>query len=342
MKENLVSVIIVDYHGVDVLEKCLQSVLASSYPALEVLVVDNANDSDIEKISKKFGVTRLISGSNLGYSGGNNFGVRNAHGDYVLFLNNDATLHPDAISKFVKEAVRSKASIFVPKILMMSNPKIINSVGIQIHLAGFGLLRGCGEKDLGQFDTEEIGYAPHGACLFTSKKDFQNLGCFDDRFFAFNEDTDLGWKALLMGKNVRCVPSAIVYHEWGHTYNKGQEAGKIFVAERNRLTMVLTNYKRRTIVLLLPILILAECSTLAYCAIQGILGSKITGYVDLIRRSQYLANRRRRLQSNRTTNDDIVVKSFTLDYAHTLLGRYNKPVNMLFHVLGDFAKRFIR
>ena len=342
MNEKLVSVIVVDYHGRDVLEKCLQSVFMSSYPALEVIVVDNANDSCSEEISKRFGIVPLMSGRNLGYSGGINFGVGRANGEYVLFLNYDATLHPDAISRLVEEANRSHATLCTPKILMLDNSKIINSAGLQIHMAGFGVLRGCGEEDVGQFDKKENCCAPHGACIFASKSNFQNLGCFDEHFFAFNEDTDLGWKNSLMGKNTRYVPSAIVYHEWGHSWNKDHEASKIYFVERNRLTMILTNYQRRTMVLLLPIFILAECITIAYCASQGILGSKIKGYADLIQLRHYLMRRRRWIQSVRKTNDCIIVKSFTLEYKHTLLGRPNKPVNMLFHILGDFLKRFIR
>jgi GT2 family glycosyltransferase len=341
MNEKLVSVIVVDYHGKDVLEKCLQSVFLSSYPALEVIVVDNSNDSSIEEISKKFDVVLLMSGRNLGYSGGNNFGVGRANGEYVLFLNNDAILHPDAISRLVEEATRSQAALCEPKILMMDNPRMINSAGILIHLAGFGVLRGCGEEDLGQYDEIEESCAPHGACVLASKSAFQNLGCFDELFFAFNEDTDLGWKALLMGKNTRYVPSAIVYHKWGHAWNKAQEANKIYFAERNRLIMILTNYQCRTMVLLLPIFILAECSTLAYCAFQGMLGSKVKGYADLIQLRRYLVRRRRWIQSVRKTKDSIIVKSFTLEYKHTLLGRPNKPVNMLFHILGGFLRRFI-
>lgn len=342
MNEKLVSVIVVDFNGKDVLEKCLQSVFMSSYPALEVVVVDNSNDGCIEGISKKFGIVPLTCGRNLGYSGGNNFGVGRANGEYVLFLNNDAILHPDAISRLVEEANRSQAAFCLPKILMLDNHRMINSAGILIHFAGFGVLRGCGEEDLGQYDKIKESCVPHGASFFASKSAFQNLGSFDERFFAFNEDTDLGWKALLMDKNTRYVPSAIVYHKWGHTWNKAHEANKVYFAERNRLIMILTNYQRRTMVLLLPIFILAECSTIAYCAVQGMLGSKIRGYADLIQLRHYLVRRRRWIQSVRKTNDSIIVKSFTLKYKHTLLGRPNKPVNMLFQILGGFLRRFIR
>jgi GT2 family glycosyltransferase len=342
MNEKLVSVIIVDYHGKDVLKKCIQSVFLSSYPALEVIVVDNSNDSSIEEISKKFDVALLTRGRNLGYSGGNNFGAGRANGEYVLFLNYDTILHPDAISRLVEEATRSQAALCQPKILMMKNPRIINSAGILTHLAGFGVLRGCGEEDLGQYDKTEENYAPHGACVLVSKSAFQNLGCFDERFFAFNEDTDLGWKALLMGKNTRYIPSAIAYHRWGHSWDKAHEATKIYLAERNRLIMILTNYQRRTMILLLPIFILAECATLAYSAVHGILSSKIKGYADLIQLRDYLARRRKWIQSMRKTKDSMIVKSFTLEYKHTLLGRPNTPINMLFHIFGDFLRRFIR
>ncbi len=342
MNEKLVSVVVVDYHGGDVLEKCLQSIFLSTYPALEVIVVDNANDERTAEVSKKFGVVRLVSGRNLQYSGGNNFGAKSANGEYILFLNNDATLHRDAISRLVEEANRTNATLFAPKILLMDHPQMINSAGIQMHMAGFGILRGCGEEDKGQYDKQKETCAPHGACFLISKSSFHKLRCFDESFFAFYEDSDLGWKNSLMGKSTTYVPSAIVYHKWGHSWNKANKGSKMFLAERNRLTLILTNYQRRTMILLLPIFILAEGSTIAYCAFQGILGCKIKGYSDLILLRYYIMRRRRLIQSIRTTNDDIIVKSFTLEYKHSQIGKSNLTVNVLFHFFGDFLKRFIR
>jgi GT2 family glycosyltransferase len=340
MDQKLVSVIIVNYYGKNVLEKCLESVFLSSYHALEVIVVDNSSDTSVEDSLKKFNVVLLRSGRNLGYCGGNNFGVRRAKGEYVLFLNYDTVLHPDTISQLVKETVKSQAPLCQPKILMMDNPRKINSAGVLIHLAGFGLLRGCDEEDLGQYDNLEEICAPHGACIFASKNAFQSLGYFDEHFFAFNEDTDLGWKALIMGKNTRYVPSAIIYHKWGHSWDKPRDHSKLYLAERNRLIMILTNYQRSTMVLLLPILILAELSTLAYCAIQGMLRSKVRGYVDLIQSRQYLRARRRWIHSVRKRDDASIIKSFTWEYKHTLFGKPYRPLNVVFHLLSSFLMRF--
>jgi GT2 family glycosyltransferase len=341
MTPEMVSVIIVNYNGREVLEKCVQSVFHSSYSPLEVIIVDNSpNDGSTNEILKRFSVTLIRNKRNLGFARGNNQGLKEAKGEYILLLNNDATLHPRAIEELVKESKDSQCQILQPKILMADNHNVINSTGISIHLAGFPVLMRCGERDA-QYTFPTNICAPHGACFLASKTVMNEIGLFDEEFVAFNEDTDFGWRALLMKKNIRFVPSAIVYHKWGHTYNQAHIANKVYLAERNRLIMILTNYQRRTMVLLLPLFILAECSTIAYCAFQGIVGSKIKGYADLMQLRNYLVKRRRWIQSVRKTNDSSIVKSFTLKYTHTTLGRSNKPVNMLFKILGGFLRHFI-
>ena len=342
MSKELVSVIVVNYNGKEILEKCVQSIFSSSYYPLEVIIVDNSPlDGSADEVSRKYDVVLIKNVRNLGYSAGNNLGLREANGEYVLILNNDAILHPRAIDELVTEANRSKSQILQPKILMLNDSRIINSTGILIHVAGFGVLRGCGEEDSGQYDRSiDIG-APHGACFFANRNILKELGLFDEEFFAFCEDTDFGWRALLIGKKTRFVPSAIVFHKWGHAYNNDSLSIKMRLAERNRLIMVITNYQRSTMVLLLPIFFLAELSTLTYCAVHGLIRSKIKGYADLIQMKQYLVARRKRIQSMRRISDNSLLELFTSEFAHTYLGRPNKPLNMLFSLFSKFCIAFL-
>jgi GT2 family glycosyltransferase len=145
MTPEMVSVIIVNYNGKDVLEKCVQSVFHSSYSPLEVIIVDNSpNDGSADEILQRLSVTLIRNKRNLGFARGNNQGLKEAKGEYILLLNNDATLHPKAIEELVKESKDSQCQILQPKILMADNHSVINSTGISIHLAGFPVLIGCG------------------------------------------------------------------------------------------------------------------------------------------------------------------------------------------------------
>jgi GT2 family glycosyltransferase len=338
----LVSVIIINYNGKEVLEKCVQSVLSSSYSPIEVIIVDNSSiDCSGDDVSKKFNVVLIKSNKNLGYSAGNNLGLREAKGEYILILNNDAILNRKAIDELITESTGSQSQILAPKILLIDHPRIINSTGLTIHLSGFGLLRGCGEEELGQYDRSTVISAPHGACFFASKDILREIGLFDYQFFAFCEDTDFGWRALLLGKKIQFVPSAIVFHKWGHSYDKAHLSNKIHLAERNRLIMVLTNYEHSTLVLLLPTLLLAELSTLVYCLVHGILVSKLKGYAELIQMRDYLLKRRKLIQSTRKVHDNSFLELFSAEFQHVQFGVANKPLNKLFSLFSSVVLRRI-
>ena len=340
MTSEMVSVIIVNYNGKAVLEKCVQSIFGSSYSPLEVIIVDNSpNDGSTDEILKRFSVRLINNKRNLGFARGNNQGLKAAKGKYILLLNNDATLHPRAIEEMMKETTDSMSQIFQPKILMADNHKVINSAGISIHLAGFPILIGCGERD-SQFTLSTDICAPHGACFLASKKVLNEIGLFDEQFVAFNEDTDFGWRALLMKESIKFVPSAIVYHKWGHTYNQAHLATKIYLAERNRLILILTNFQSSTMILLIPIFLIAELSTFGYSAVHGLLGSKVKEYSDLIQLRDYLFDRRKRIQLMRKENDYQILRLFTCEFRHSYLGSPNKPLNAIFSLLGKFLLHF--
>ncbi|MEM3062363.1 MAG: glycosyltransferase family 2 protein, partial [Nitrososphaerota archaeon] len=186
-EEALVSIIILNYNGDSVLLECLESVFSSNYHNFEVIVVDNASSDGSDRLTKKhFPQIRLIKNKrNLGYSIGNNIGILEAKGEYIVLLNNDTIVHPDWIKELIAAAQRYPDAAFLqPKILFEGNRRVINSAGNMIHIAGFGLCRGIGEVDNGQYDKEEeIGYAS-GACVFARRRAIEEIGLLDSTYFA--------------------------------------------------------------------------------------------------------------------------------------------------------------
>ncbi|MFB3888906.1 MAG: glycosyltransferase family 2 protein [Candidatus Bathyarchaeia archaeon] len=329
-RNPLVSVVILNYNGNECLEKCLLSVFTTSYAPFEVIVVDNgSSDGSAERASEKWHFRLIKKQKNSGYSAGNNTGIRAARGSFVVLLNNDTIVDSDWLTELVGESQRSKADFCQPKIVIPGPSRIINSTGLTIHLAGFGLLRGNGEPDNGQYDEQKNVCGFHGACIFASKNAIERTGLLDEVFFAYNEDTDWSWRALMMGLKTVYVPSAIVYHSYGTT-RKLVTPRRISYAERNRLIMLLTNYSRRSLILLLPALAVTEIATLAYCLSNRILSAKILGYADLLRLRSYTKSRSTWIQARRVVKDRDIFGMFEARFSHPFFGTFSKPLNSIY------------
>jgi GT2 family glycosyltransferase len=326
----LVSVIILNYNGKDVLGACLDSVFASFYSPFEVIVVDNGStDGSADLFKEKYPFKLLRNQSNLGYCGGNNLGIGVARGEFLVLLNFDTVVKRNWLNELVSQAIKLKADFCQPKILMFDNPKVINSTGLEIHFAGFGLLRSGGKIDSYLDGEPQEVTGVHGACMFASRRAIEEVGLLDSNFFAFCEDTDWSWKALLLGLKLVYVPSATVYHRWGEAWGH-QSIEKLYYAERNRMIMVLTNYSYRSLILLLPVFVLTEFVTLAYCFLNKTLKAKILAYSYLLQMRQYIVRRRRRIQSARRVSDTLIVERFTYEFEHPFLAKFITPVNAIY------------
>ena len=210
----LVSIIIVNYNSGDLILDCVQSILESSYTNLEIILVDNASSDDSHKVCKeKFQSVFLIENKqNLGYCEGNNVGIKNAKGEFVVILNPDTTVEPNWLNELLKAFQDLGDGLYQPKILALSDKKIIATTGNMIHIFGFGFARDRGEIDKNQRSTiEQIGYAS-GTCLFTSTSVMKKIGLFDPFLFLYHDDLDLGWRAAQMGIKSFYVPKSVIYH----------------------------------------------------------------------------------------------------------------------------------
>jgi len=341
-KDNpLVSVIVLNYNGKDYLEACLASVFASSYSPFEVIVVDNgSSDGSAERAKERWDFELIKKQHNTGYAAGNNTGIRAAHGEFVVLLNNDTTVDPSWLIELVSEFLRSEADFCQPKIVIPGRLRIINSAGLMIHLAGFGLLRGNGEVDNGQYDEQEQISGLHGACVLVSREAVEKVGLLDEDFFAYNEDTDWSWRALLMGMKIVYVPKALVYHFHGKTGGL-KTPRKTYYAERNRIVMLLTNYSHRSFMLLLPFFLLTEIATLTYCILHGFPFAKIHGYADLFRMRNYIAKRSQWIQKRRRRSDREIIRMFTFKFGHPFFGKFCGPLNDLYAFLYKLIMPFL-
>ncbi len=253
MSRPLFSIIIANWNGKALLAACLRSIFAQSHPGavlpqtgFEVIVVDNGStDGSIEYLEEKYPEIRLITNPiNMGFAKANNQGIMAATGEFILTLNNDTVLDKDFLSALMTAAVNAEPRIgmWAAKILSLSDKTSIDSVG-GLLLYPDGLARGRGrlEKDKGQYNDLPKILLPSACAALYRREMLDKIGLFDEDFFAYCEDTDLGLRARLLGWEAANVPTAICYHSYSAT-GGGYSAFKAFHIERNRAYVLIKNF----------------------------------------------------------------------------------------------------
>jgi GT2 family glycosyltransferase len=167
--------------------------------------------------------------------------------EYVVFLNNDIVVEPEWLKQLIPFIKVSNVAAVNPKILFLSNKKIINAAGGSCDIYGVGWNRGNGEFDNGQFETVEEVFYVNGTAMLTKKSVWKDVGAFDERYFLYGEDLDWCWRARLKGYKLLYVPSAKIYHQW-----RGSRGPIIEFLERHWLANFVKNYSLKTILILAP------------------------------------------------------------------------------------------
>lgn len=247
-KEPLVSILIVNYNGSEVLNPCLSSLTKSVYKNIDVIVVDNGStDDSVSMIKKNYKDVVLVeAGKNLGFASGNNLAYESAKGKYVILLNGDTEVKPDWLNRLVEFAEEHPdGGVFTPKILFFEDKKTINSAGGMCDIYGFSPLRGTFEKDVGQYNKTETVFYAHGAAMMIRKDLIDKIGFLDDSYFIYHEELDFCWRTWLSGYKVYYVPGAIVYHKLQKRlfYTKEKLAKRQFLVKKNRIRTLIKNHK---------------------------------------------------------------------------------------------------
>ena len=261
----LVSVIIVNYDGKELLKKCLSSIKRQTYSNFEIIIVDNGStDGSVKFIKREYSNSvKLIENSrNLGFGKGNNQGITISKGEYVALLNNDTEVEPSWLSELVKVAQSDKRiGMCASKILLGDNQTQIDVAGHLIYPDGLNRGRGHREQDVGQYDTKEEVLFPSACAAIYSRDMLDEIGLFDEDFFAYGDDTDIGIRARLMSWKCIYVPTAVVYHYRSATLGNYAPL-KAYLVERNRIWVLLKYFPFSTI-------IVSPCFTLKRLILQA-------------------------------------------------------------------------
>jgi GT2 family glycosyltransferase len=259
-----VTVIVLNWNGADLLGDCLGSVNNQDFRDFEAIVVDNGSmDGSAELVERDFPAFRLIRlPENTGFCHGNNVGMRAATGELIVLLNNDAELAPDFLTRLVDAAgMEPDVGMFATRILMHDRRNVFDSTGLLVYPDGICRSRGWLEKDVGQYDAADEVLGPNGCAAAYRRAMIDDVGLFDERYFAYLEDLDLAFRGQLRGWRCRYVPDAVCYHKKSITSGY-HSAFKAFLVERNRIWNAIKLFPLR-------LLLLSPFYTLARYLAQG-------------------------------------------------------------------------
>lgn len=253
-------IVILNYKGLDNTLECLQSI--KHFKDLLIVVVDNfSQDNSVPTLEKQSGIVLLKNSDNLGYSGGNNVGIRyciKEACDLVVILNNDTILRGTTITELI--AGSKKSDIVSPKIYFAKgfeyhkNRYREKDMGNVIWYAGgridwenvIGIHEGVDQIDSGQFNlARDIDYAT-GACFLIKKAVFDKIGLFDEKYFLYLEDMDLSVRAKKAGFKIMYQPTATLWHK--NASSSGGSGSKLqdYYISRNRLLFAFKYAKPKT------------------------------------------------------------------------------------------------
>ncbi len=335
INNNLTSIIVLNYNAGNLLLDCVESLYKTVTHKFEVIVVDNlSTDNSHKKCKEKFPQIRLVENKeNLGYCEGNNVGIRNAIGEFIVILNPDTIVEPNWLDELMKAFLEFGDGIYQPKILSTTDHNLILSTGNMVQLFGFGFSRGREEKDFNQYDNDQnISYAS-GACLFTSLKIMKSLSGFDSFLFAYHDDLDLCWRASLQEINSYYVHKSIIYHPI-EGYSFKWSPFKFYLMERNRLYCLFTHYSKGTILKMLPSLILVDLAVTGFYAKRGLLLIKIKANLNILKNMRKIYTRYYEIQKNRKITDKKIIEKF--------LDNIEVPPGIMKQNQNNFFNKFLR
>ena len=245
-----VAIVILNWNGKDFLEKFLPFVNASTYTNKKIIVADNgSSDDSISFVRSRYPDVQIIElGANHGFAKGYNLALKQVNADYFLLLNSDVEVQPGWIEPMV-QLLESDKNIAAcqPKLLAYSDHlhfEYAGAAGGWLDQYGYPFAKGrvfdiC-EEDSGQYNRSTSIFWASGAAMFIRSSVYNEMGGFDDYFFAHQEEIDLCWRIQLAGYKIYSCPASVVYHVGGGTLPKGNSR-KTYLNFRNNMIMIYKN-----------------------------------------------------------------------------------------------------
>jgi GT2 family glycosyltransferase len=306
--QKTVSILVVNWNGVEYLPRCLAAIAAQTFTNFEIIVVDNAStDGSVEYLKDHHpDVTLIELDRNLGFAAANNIGAQNAHGKWLALLNNDAFPEPAWLESLINAARKyPEYSFFASRLVLANQPEILDGMGDVYHISGLAWRRYHQfPMDSVLHNYEEI-FSPCGAAAFYDREAFLVAGGFDEDFTSYHEDVDLGFRLRLLGHRCLYVPDAVVMHIGSASYGV-QSDTQVYHGHRNLVWSYFQNMPGWLFWKYLPAHLIANVIFLVYYSRRGHSNAIWRSKIDALRGLPTALRKRREIQKKRTISPSAV------------------------------------
>ena len=331
MRIVTVSIVIPNWNGKLWLGDCLESLRRQSYSDFEVVVVDNGStDGSQELLQSDYPEVELVSlDRNLGFAKACNTAIRVTSGKYIALLNNDTEADRDWLMHAVSALeARPDISFVASKMLLHGQPDVADACGDFFTVEGIAGKIGHFEPANSFYEGREVFGASAGAAVFRRSL-FEDVGLFDENFFMVHEDTDLSFRAQLMGHKCLFVPSAIVYHRVSATLGKESDQ-HIWLGQRNIELVYFKNMPMPLLIKYLPLHIITNALLLLLYMFRGGARPFLKGKLDAFRLLPKMRRERSRVQETRRVSASDIDEILTRGWLRDALGSKTRSLgNML-------------
>lgn len=304
-----VSVIILNAYDSENLKDCLKSLKETEYPEFETIVVDFSSKNILELINSNFPNVRLIelSGKDIGPSAMHNVGISKIHHEskYVAFLDNDTIVDKKWLLELVKCIEKDdKVGAVQSKIYIYGQNDILNTNGNKSNYLAVGWPEGYKTRDLKEDRVREISF-PSGASMILRRSALDEIGLFDEDYFIYADDMDVGLRIRLAGYKIMYCPTSLVYHKYKFLRSKRS----FYYLNRNRILTFLKLYQKKTYVGLLPAILVYEFFVISYAVLNGFVPQLLNAYLYIIKNRKSIKYKRYNTTTYKKISDAELIRS---------------------------------
>lgn len=308
-----VSIIIPNWNGKHLLDDCLLSLNRQTQKNMEIIVIDNgSSDGSVEFIEANYPMVRLIKlQKNIGFSPAVNKGMAESKGKYIVLINNDTKSDNRAVEYLVKAAeTHPEVGMVAAKMMQFFAPDTVDSAGDYIDAVGHANNIGYGQKDSEEFRKSGYVFLVTGGGCLLKRQMLEEIGFFDDDFFAYFEDVDLSLRAQLQGYKAWYEARSVIYHIHKATSSKNKPFTE-YLQFRNMTINVLKNFPGYLLLNDFNWLkiILVNVNTIKYLAINGYLKSALRAEWYVLVHILEIINKRQEIQRKITVSKEYIISN---------------------------------
>ncbi|MFH1661552.1 MAG: glycosyltransferase family 2 protein [Candidatus Falkowbacteria bacterium] len=335
---------------------CVESIRKQDYKGkIKIFITDNATSPESFAFLNKVLDSRLrendiktefiLNKENDGFAKGNNDAMKLSLSqgfDYLILFNMDTVIVSNCVSELIKIAESDeKIGATQARIMLWPEKERINSLGNSTHFLGFGYCEGYNKKisNIQYPISNNITY-PSGATVLFKREVLEKVGLFDEEFWMYNEDQDLGWRIWLLGYKCVLAPDAVVFHK----YEFAKSIKQYYFMDRNRIIAILKNYHILTLLLILPAFVIMEFGLILFSLKTGWFKEKVKVWKYFLNPEKwiYLYKARRQVQKTRKIKDKEIAKLITGKIWYQEVGDWKlKLINPIFNLYWNIIKKII-